>query len=68
MTNTLSGVTMIKPMIGYGNGTNLGLGTSAGLFDDLDLTITDAIPEPTIAGLLGFAGLLFCAVRRRSSK
>jgi len=68
VTNTLSGVTMIKPMIGYGNGTNLGLGPSAGLFDDLDLTITDAIPEPTIAGLLGFAGLLFCAVRRRSSK
>lgn len=65
-TNTLSGVTMIKPMIGYGYGTNLGLGASAGFFDDLDVTV--AIPEPTMAALLGFSGLIFLAARRMVRK
>lgn len=67
VTNTLSDVYQIKPIIGFGGGTNVG-GSQAVKWDNADLTITDAIPEPTIAGLLGFAGLLFCAVRRRSSK
>ena len=68
VTNTLANVVTIKPLVGFGGGTNLALGSSAAKWDNADLTITDAIPEPTIAGLLGFAGLLFCAVRRRSSK
>ena len=67
VTNTLTDVNMIKPIVGFGGGTNVG-GSQAVKWDDASLTITDAIPEPTIAGLLGFAGLLFCAVRRRSSK
>lgn len=65
-TNTIPNVVMIKPMVGFGNGTNLGLGTSAGKWDDLDVTVV--IPEPTIAALMGFGGLLFLAVRRMSRK
>jgi hypothetical protein len=65
-TNTYSGVTLIKTMIGYGQGTNLGLGSSAGWFDDLDTTV--AIPEPTMAALLGFSGLIFLAARRMVRK
>ena len=61
-TNTYSGVTLIKTMIGYGQGTNLELGSSAGWFDDLDVTV--AVPEPTMAAMLGFAGLIFLAARR----
>ena len=65
-TNTFSGVTMVKTLVGYGQGTNLGLGTSAGWIDDLDVTM--AIPEPTMAALLGFSGLIFLAARRMVRK
>ena len=65
-TNAYSGVTVVKTMIGYGQGTNLGLGTSGGMFDDLDVTM--AIPEPTMAALLGFSGLIFLAARRMVRK
>lgn len=66
VTNTFSGITMIKPMIGFGNGMDPGTGTSAGKWDDLDVTV--AIPEPTMAALLGFSGLIFLAARRMIRK
>ncbi len=64
-TNTLNNVNMIKPIVGFGGGTNRSLPSQSAKWDDADLTI---IPEPTIAGLLGFAGLLFVAMRRMTRK
>lgn len=66
-TNTLSGVTTVKPIVGGGSFTNVG-GSQSVKWDDADFTIGDAIPEPTIAGLLGFAGLLIAALRRKATK
>jgi len=63
----MDNVTMVKPIVGGGGFTNVG-GSQAVKWDDADFTVTNAIPEPTIAGLLGFAGLLICALRRKNRK
>ncbi len=60
-TNVTPNVTMIKPIVGYGGGTNQSLSNQSVKWDDADLTV---IPEPAIATLLGFAGLLILAARR----
>lgn len=65
-TNTALGVTLVKPLLGSGQwSTNYGGTSFAVVWDDADLTI---VPEPTIAALLGFGGLLFLAVRRVARK
>jgi hypothetical protein len=66
LTNTLTGVTMIKPIVGGGGFTNLNVQGQSVQWDDADMTI--AIPEPTMAALLGFSGLIFLAARRMVRK
>lgn len=61
-TNTVSGITMVKPVIAYSGCTITEPGHTA-QWDDLDLTV-QAIPEPATAGLIGMAGLAFLAFRR----
>ena len=64
-TVNLENVEMVKPIVGGGAFTNNGIaGDRAVMWDDSDFTVTNAIPEPTVAGLLGLAGLLICALRR----
>jgi hypothetical protein len=64
-TNQFAGMTLIKPIVSGGGFTNRG-GSQAVTWDDTDLTVV--IPEPTIAALMGFGGLLFLAVRRMARK
>jgi hypothetical protein len=64
-TNQFSGMTVVKPVISGGGFTNRG-GSQAVTWDDSDMTVV--IPEPTIAALMGFGGLLFLAVRRMTRK
>ena len=64
-TNNIAGLSLIKPMVGGGGFTNMG-GSQAVMWDDADMTI--AIPEPTMAALLGFSGLIFLAARRMARK
>lgn len=64
-TNSIAGLSMVKPIVGGGGFTNRG-GSQALTWDDADLTVV--IPEPTIAALMGFGGLLFLAVRRMTRK
>lgn len=65
-TNYASDITVIKPIIGYGGATNAMGGNMSVKWDDADLVVS--IPEPTIAAMLGFAGLLFAAIRRKARK
>jgi hypothetical protein len=66
-TNTAADITLVKVVIGSGNWTNNGIpGNRALSWDDADMTI--AIPEPTMAALFGFAGLIFLAARRMVRK
>ena len=64
-TNDIPNVNLIKPMVGGGGFTNR-TGSQAVNWDNGDLTVV--IPEPTIAALMGFGGLLFLAVRRMTRK
>jgi hypothetical protein len=66
ITNSLSGVDLIKPMVGGGGFTNRQVNGQSVMWDDADFTI--AIPEPTMAALLGFSGLIFLAARRMVRK
>ena len=65
-TNSIAGLNLIKPLINSGGWTSGLVGNQALKFDDADLTI--AIPEPTMAAMLGFAGLIFLAARRMVRK
>jgi hypothetical protein len=71
LTNNVAGITTIKPIVGWGNNSTNGWVdpiNAAVKWDDADLTVAGAIPEPTVAALLGLAGLLLTAVRRRARK
>lgn len=59
-TNTASGITMVKPIVGFGN--VVGYGTAAVRWDDASLTV---IPEPAAVGLVGIGALVVGALRRR---
>jgi hypothetical protein len=61
-TNTVSGITMVKPVIAYSGCTITENGHTA-QWDDGDLTV-QAIPEPATAGLLVLAGAALVAFRR----
>lgn len=63
VTNTQSGVYGVSAFVLVDNTTG-GAGSRSVYFDDASLTI----PEPTVAGLLGVAGLMFAGLRRRLKK
>jgi hypothetical protein len=65
-TNTVSGITMVKPVIAYTGCTIPDAGHTA-QWDDVDLAV-QAIPEPTVAGLLVLAGAALFAFRRTRRK
>ena len=63
-TVDVAGITLVKPVIGYGNAdTSMG-GDMSVKWDNADLTVAAAIPEPMSAMLLGI-GLYGVAWIRR---
>lgn len=63
VTNTQSGITMVKPVVGFGN--VVGYNSGAVKWDDASLQV---IPEPAAVGLVGLGGLVIAFLRRRQRK
>lgn len=59
VTNNQSGITMVKPIVGFGN--VVGYNSAAVKWDDASLVV---IPEPAAVGLVGLGGLVIAALRR----
>jgi hypothetical protein len=59
-TNTASGITMVKPIVGFGN--VVGYNNGAVKWDDASL---DVIPEPAAVGLVGVGVIMVASLRRR---
>ncbi len=59
-TNTVSGITMVKPIVGFGN--VVGYNSGAVKWDDASLTV---IPEPAAVGLLGLGVAVVSLLRRQ---
>jgi hypothetical protein len=66
-TNNMAGVTSVRPDV-YGNWNALNGSDHSVGWDDANLTVSGVVPEPTVAGLVAFGGLVACAFRRKFLK
>ena len=63
VTNNVSGITLVKPIVGFGN--VVGYNSGAVKWDDATL---DVIPEPAAMGLVVLGGAMVIALSRRRGK